>query len=57
MWEIINQVVLFAVIAAIVLIYGYLFSLVCSTAYFKAKLIYQNSFFRKFDPNHNTGEK
>ena len=30
------------------LVYGYLLSLVCSTAYFKAKLDYQTSFFLNF---------
>jgi hypothetical protein len=40
-----------------VLVAGYLLTYVCSAAYFKCKLDYQNKFFRKFDPNHPVGDK
>ena len=49
----IEQFVDMCLILFAALVYGYIFVLVCSHAYFQSKLRYQNLFFLNFDRNSN----
>lgn len=56
-----SQVIVTFMCLIVALVYAYLISLVCSKAYFKAKLAYQNSFLVNFnkkptDVRQNVGE-